>query len=177
MLEIVRDLDRLPIRDRADADRVIRWLARATAGLPAISAPPQLQRGKGYTRTLLHKSDDYELLALHWNPGASTLPHDHGGHQCWFAVVDGEMHVDNFRRLDDGAAPGYARIESLGEVVLNAGGIDYRVEDADVHRCRALVPTLTLQLYAKPLGIYHVFDEKRESCAEATSTYDAIATL
>ncbi|HVS46885.1 MAG TPA: hypothetical protein VMS32_09480 [Verrucomicrobiae bacterium] len=78
--DLVAGLDRLALRDSADRDAVVRWLAHAKAQLPKIAAPEQIGK-KPYTRTLLYKTDAYELLALHWNKGVETMLHDHGGRQ------------------------------------------------------------------------------------------------
>jgi hypothetical protein len=173
--DIVADLDRLSLRDSADRDAVLRWLAHAKAQLPTIAAPGQLAE-KSYTRTLLYKTDAYELLALHWNKGVETMLHDHGGQQCWFAVIDGAMDVHNYRRTDSGGTVGKARLQRLGEMRMNVGDIDYRADDADIHRVASLEFTTTLHLYATPLGVYNVFDERRETCEATTSSYDAFLT-
>ena len=173
--DLIADLDRLPLRDSADRDAVVRWLAQAKAALPTIAPPAKFGR-KAYTRTLVHKTDAYELLALHWNRGVETMLHDHGGRQCWFAVLDGEMNVHNYRRTDDGATIGKARLARLGEMHLDVGEIDYRGDDADIHRVISLETTTTLHLYAAPLGVYNVFDERRETCEATTSSYDASLT-
>jgi len=178
MIRFAHDLDRLPtLASASDGDRVLRWLAEATAQGSAVVPPPAFDLGQPYTRTLLHKNENFELLALHWQPGTFTSLHDHGGKQCWFAVAGGSMTVENFRRVDGGTTEGYASLTRLGEMSLESGAIDYRADDADVHRCIALQKTTTLHLYAAPLGIYHVFDERRGTVAESTSTYDAIARV
>jgi cysteine dioxygenase len=178
MIRFAHDLDRLPpLASASDGDRILQWLSEATAQGSNVAPPPAFDAGQPYTRTLLHKNANFELLALHWQPGTLTSLHDHGGRQCWFAVVGGSMTVENYRRVDTGATDGYARITRLGEMSLDAGAIDYRADDADIHRCIAVEKTTTLHLYAAPLGIYHVFDERRGTIAETTSTYDAIARV
>ncbi len=178
MIRIAHDLDRLPAPASAsDGDRILQWLSEASAQGSAFAPPAAFDAGQSYTRTLLHKNADFELLALHWQPGALTSLHDHGGRQCWFAVVGGTMTVENYRRIDDGSSAGYARVSRLGEMSLVVGTIDYRADDADVHRCIAVNRTTTLHLYATPLGVYHVFDERRNTIAETTSGYDAIVAV
>jgi cysteine dioxygenase len=154
----------------------VQWLARAGAGLRAIAPPAQIGT-KAYTRTLLHKTAAYELLALHWNSNVETMLHDHGGRQCWFAVLDGKLNVHNFRRTDGGETIGKARLVRLGAMDLDCGDIDYRGDDADIHRVVSLQTATTLHLYAAPLGSYHVFDERRETCEATTASYDASLTI
>ncbi len=178
MIRIAHDLDRLPAPTSAsDGDRILQWLSEATAQGSALAPPAAFDAGQPYTRTLLHKNANFELLALHWQTGTLTSLHDHGGKQCWFAVVAGNMTVENYRRVDDSTTAGYARVSRLGEMLLDPGAIDYRADDADVHRCIAVAKTTTLHLYATPLGIYHVFDEQRNTIAETASNYDAIIAV
>ena len=178
MIRFAHDLDRLPpLASASDGDRILQWLSEATAHGATIVPPPAFERGQPYTRTLLHKNGNFELLALHWQAGTLTSLPDHGGKQCWFAIVGGGMTVENYRRVDSGTSAGYASLARLGEMSLEPGAIDYRADDADVHRCIAVQKTTTLHLYAAPLGIYHVFDERRGTVAETTSTYDAISRV
>jgi cysteine dioxygenase len=178
MIRIAHDLDRLPAPASAsDGDRILQWLSETTANGSTIVPPAAFASGQPYTRSLVHKNAHFELLALHWQSGTLTSLHDHGGKQCWFAVVGGSMTVENYRRLDDRSKHGYARLSHLGRERLEPGSIDYRSDDADVHRCIATAVTTTLHLYAAPLGIYHVFDERRETVAETSSSYDAIITV
>jgi len=171
----ISDLDRLPLHDTADRDAIVRWLSHAKAALPTI-APPENIGFKTYTRTLLHKTAAYELIALHWNSNVETMLHDHGGRRCWFAVVDGRLDVHNYKRTDSGETIGKARLVRLGDARLETGEIDFRGDDTDIHRVVTLEMTTTLHLYAAPLGVFNVFDERRETCEATTSSYDAFLT-
>lgn len=151
---------------------IVRWLRALTEAALAIPAPTNSDRP--YTRSLIHKNDAFEILVLHWKPGAETLIHDHGGARCWFSVCSGTMSVQNFLRCDSGATPGYARIRRDGDELLNPGDIDYRQDDVHLHRCIAGQPVTSLHIYAAPLVRFRTFEERSEHCCEAMSTYDAI---
>lgn len=172
MLSSLNDLARLSAADTAGTDAVLRWLSETAHTLPSFGAPDAIAR-RGYARTRLHRSDAFEVVLLHWSPGALTALHDHGGERCWFSVIDGAMHVENFHRTDDGSTPNYARVMRAGEMTLGVGEIDYRDGAADAHRCIAVGTTTTLHVYARPLQRFNVFDEYAETCATATSFYDA----
>jgi hypothetical protein len=173
MLSAFDELSRLDASGAAGADAVLRWLYEMTRAMPLIEAPAAIDV-QGYTRTKLHRCASFEVALLHWNPGALTDLHDHGGERCWFSVLDGAMHVENFRRTDDGSTPNYARLMRSGEMLLGIGEIDYRDDGADAHRCVAVGTTRTLHVYARPLSAFNVFDEYAETCTATTTSYDAI---
>lgn len=171
--QLSQTLRRLRVGE-ADAE-IVRWLRDAAPQVRDLRPPSSLDTPHGYTRSLLHQGDDFEILVLHWREGCSTPIHDHGGAHCWFAVAEGTMQVDNYLRFDTGAQTGFARIELEGREFLDAGGIDYRQDDEHLHRC--VTPggaTTTLHLYTGPLARFNAFDEHTNAVEEITSSYDAI---
>ena len=154
-------------------EEIVRWL-RSMCAMAASIPRPQTQKRRGYTRTLLHRSDRFEVLALHWAPGVVTPIHDHGGANCWLAVAKGSVGVENFVRRDDGSAPGIACVEFEGREELAVTSIDYRQDDVHLHRCfTAGEPAVSLHVYAHPIDRFLTFDERTQTCQPATSTYDA----
>lgn len=160
------------------AAEVVRWLracGAAAAGIPKPAAKPV---HRNYTRTLLFKNDDFELLALHWAPNCTSAIHDHGGALCWLTVASGRMCVENYLRTDSGAQAGYAAIAFDGRVELQSGAIDHRQDDLHLHRCVARdCGAVTLHVYAHPIERFHGFDEISRRCFEITSTYDAVVSF
>ena len=128
-----------------------------------------------YTRTCVHECGEFELVLLNWAPGSISEIHDHGGQMCWFAVLRGGLHVANFRRIDNGANEGYAKLAGIGAARLVTGDLDTRLADVDVHRVANPYETraVSLHVYARPLRTYRIFDERAETWALATSHYDA----
>lgn len=79
---------------------------------------------QGFGAHLLHEEPDHTLavLAAAWLPGRGAPPHDHG---TWAVVagVDGDETNVFWKRLDDGARPGYAEIVEHGEKVFGPGEV------------------------------------------------------
>ena len=50
-----------------------------------------------YTRHLVHKDVDVELLVLCWARGASAPIHGHEGKHCWARVERGRLEFRNYR--------------------------------------------------------------------------------
>ncbi len=164
------------VRDSEETDaRVVGWLRGAVSLARALPAPATIPSDRQYTRTLLHRSDLFEVLVLHWMPNGASTIHDHGGSQCWFAVASGTMGVENYARRDRGDTGGYARIALQGRQELVAGCIDYRGDDEHLHRCIARDDLVTtLHVYAAPLKRYYTFDERAQTCSPEIASYDAI---
>ncbi len=172
--ELADSLQRVRTGEGTNA-QVVRWL-RAVSEIGAdVPIPTTNTPSRGYARTLLHKSDAFEVLVLHWTPGCASAIHDHGGAHCWFSVCSGTMRIENFLRYDAGEVPGYARIGLEGREELTAGAIDYRQDDVHLHRCIAGGdPVTTLHVYARPIERFQAFDERAQTCSQVLSTYDAV---
>ncbi|MGZ3516829.1 MAG: cysteine dioxygenase [Vulcanimicrobiaceae bacterium] len=161
------------------SDEAVGSMLRASAcDHPHLDVATTTAENRAYTRTLLYRNDDFELLALYWPSGAATSIHDHGGRRCWFGLVAGSMRVENFRRTDDGTRAGFATIVHQEDVALVPGDVDVRSNDLDLHRCVALQPaTMTLHIYARPLEHFKTFAQETASYTECTPSYDAVLSL
>jgi Cysteine dioxygenase type I len=157
---------------------VVQWLQACSGAAASIPRPTPGDPSRNYTRTLLYKSDAFEILALHWTPNCCSSIHDHGGSLCWLTIASGSMKVENYLRTDNGSEPGYASITLQGREELGVGALDYRQDDVHLHRCIALdCETITLHVYANPISHFRVFNERSNACSEVSPTYDAILTL
>ena len=156
---------------------VVQWLRASSDVAARIPMPQPREAHRKYTRTLLFKSELFEILALHWQPNCSSAIHDHGGALCWLTVASGTMGVENYLRTDGGAQPGYAAVSLEGREELGPGAIDHRRDDVHLHRCIARdASAITLHVYAHPIERFNAFDERANTCFEIASTYDAVLT-
>ena len=133
---------------------------------------------RGYTRTLLSKTTEFELVAMQWAPGSVSPIHDHGNSRCWVAILEGALDVENYDRLDDGFSP-IADLRHTFDVHLIPGQLDHRLNWRELHRVRNSMPesTFSLQLYAAPQVDYTVVDHESMQCGRALPVYDSIFDL
>lgn len=108
---------------------------------------------KGSTMHLLSEDDDhgFALYAVAARSESETPPHDH---TTWAVVVgvEGEEVNRHYRRLDDGAAPGRAQLEEIGETVVKAGtGVALMPDDIHSIRRRSDAPMLHFHLYGRSI--------------------------
>jgi predicted metal-dependent enzyme (double-stranded beta helix superfamily) len=114
----------------------------------------ECDEAQGMGINILHEEEDATLLveAICWLPGLGVAPHDH---QTWGVVVgiDGvEVNVD-WKRLDDGAKPGYADLEKAQETQVRKGDVVALLPD-EIHSVRndGDTPSMSLHMYGKVLA-------------------------
>ncbi len=54
-----------------------------------------------YTRHLVHKDKDFELLVISWESGQKAPIHGHEGELCWARVERGRLRFTNFRMVSE----------------------------------------------------------------------------
>jgi predicted metal-dependent enzyme (double-stranded beta helix superfamily) len=133
---------------------------------------------KSYTRTLLNRTMEYELVAMHWAPGAVSPIHDHGDSRCWVVILEGALDVDNYDRLDD-FSNDVAQIRHTSANHLTTGQLDHRYNRRELHKVRNTGATCTysLQLYASPITGYTTFEEGTGRIGHLEANYDSIFDL
>lgn len=106
-----------------------------------------------YTRNLVHRCSDYELLLLCWGEGQESPIHDHAGQSCWMAVLDGEIEEIQFRRQGD-------RLTSRPAQGMSKGAVGFIEDDIGLHliRPRSGRRGISLHLYADPIDRCAVYD-------------------
>lgn len=149
--------------------RGINAFAQYKALLPEIPG--------SYTRTLLLKKPDFELVAMQWSPGSLSELHDHGEARCWVAVMEGAIDVENFDRRDSGGS--HAALTYVSSLRLVSGDTDHRLTWRELHRVRNSGKTsaYSLQIYSPSIGEYRVFDADTGSHTTAVANYDHVLNL
>ena len=109
---------------------------------------------QGFGITILHEEPDdgFLLETVCWQPGRGVAPHDH---QTWGVIVglDGEEVNVDWRRVDDGASPGRATLETAAETRVTRGTVKTLSPD-EIHSIRneSDGPSLSLHLYGRNLA-------------------------
>ncbi len=118
----------------------------------------------GYTRTLIHRTPEFEILALTWPKGSTTPIHDHAGQRCWMVAHSGVFVVEDYRQIAGTREPGYAVVEKIATLPnITVGMPDFRYEsDRDIHKV-SVAPgcegAVSLHVYAKPYTSCLIFDD------------------
>ena len=134
---------------------------------------------RAYSRTRLAIAPEYEIVAMNWAPQSISPVHDHGASRCWVLMLDGMLDVQNFV-CDPDAPVSVATIRETERLKLHPGDIDHRLGPAELHRvCNPsrAQSAFSLQLYARPLATYSVFDVHSGQRRIATATCELDLTL
>ncbi len=125
-------------------------------------------RHQGSTMHLLSEDADhgFALYAVAAHSESKTPPHDH---TTWAVVVgiEGVEINRHWRRLDDGAAPGAARLEEAGTTVVEPGsGVALMPEDIHSIERASAAPMLHFHLYGR--SIEHLPERRQFDRAAGT---------
>jgi len=127
-------------------------------GLPDTSRWLGFER-EGRCRTLVRRTDRYELIVIGWLPGHGSPVHDHGASACAFRVVRGDAFEERFPRGAEAAGPRILTTHRAGTVVRASPGEVHRVANAP----DANEPLVTVHIYAPPLAVPPVPRRPRRS--------------
>ena len=53
-----------------------------------------------YTRNLIHREKDFEIMLVCWPPHVSAPIHGHEGEKCWARVQTGELKICNYVEIN-----------------------------------------------------------------------------
>ena len=111
--------------DRAALAQMLEPLKRLAAwrGLWGEADYPPPEPGVRHARYLIREDADrgYALYLNVMRRGNRTPIHNHTTWAC-IAAVEGREHNYLYRRMDDGATPGYAEVAEDGVVMVQPGG-------------------------------------------------------
>jgi len=127
----------------------------------------------GYTRNLVRRTEDYELLLLCWGAGQESPVHNHMGQRCWMSIVEGEVEEVHFRRQEEEPGPlieGPTKRFSKGQAAfINDEIALHLVRGADGEAAASL------HVYSKPYDVCLIYDRQTGEESAKPLTYDRIA--
>ncbi|MDA2933372.1 cysteine dioxygenase family protein [Acidobacteria bacterium AH-259-D05] len=120
-----------------------------------------------YTRNLIHKSEEFELLAICWQPGQDSPVHGHEGEKCWSRVEMGKLRFTNYLAVPSGD---FFNFEILSVNVGNPGHLD---GPADIHKVENAFdePAVSLHLYSYPFEACDIYDLENHCTNRKTLGY------
>ncbi len=173
----------LRLRDanrRGGAQAIEQVLREGSLHRRAVEPYALLREGR-YTRTLVYRDEDLEVLVLGWGRDARAPIHGHDGQECWLTTIAGELEVTDYRLIAGGQEPGYALVERTGpRRTLLPGAMDHRNPEAELHSVRTGARSgyaISLHVYSRPIDTCLVYDPRRSSCDVRKLHYDRVMRL
>jgi NitT/TauT family transport system ATP-binding protein len=125
-----------------------------------------------YTRHLVHKDRDVEVLVLCWAAGARAPIHGHEGELCWARVERGCLRFTTYRAASDAPLP----LVALGSLV--EGGPGHVDGPADIHAvenpAELRADAVTLHVYSRPYDECDLYDSVEGPMRRVRLQYDSI---
>jgi len=122
-----------------------------------------------YTRNLIFKSEQFELMAICWDVGQVSRIHNHRDQQCWMAVPIGKLKNQNYRVLDHNAEKMTCRLEATSSFLITPTSPLEVDQEEPVHQ--VLNPAewkeraVSLHIYSRPFNTCEVYSlEKGTYC-------------
>jgi len=125
-----------------------------------------------YTRNLVYRCAEFELLLLCWGAGHESPIHCHDGQDCWMAVLDGELEEVHFRQR---RGPGGALAEGRTSR-FQRGGVAFIHDAIALHLIRPAPRSsgVSLHLYAGAIDRCRVFERETGRSELVTLGYDTV---
>jgi cysteine dioxygenase len=109
-----------------------------------------------YTRNLIARRDDFELLLLCWGAGQESPIHNHEDQSCWMAVLEGEIEEVQYAFP---APSSRGPLSTLRARVYPPGEVAFIRDEIGLHRVRghAGQRAVSLHVYAAPYEACNVY--------------------
>tara|TARA_B100000965_G_scaffold395141_1_gene408241 strand:- start:195 stop:713 length:519 start_codon:yes stop_codon:yes gene_type:complete len=122
-----------------------------------------------YTRNMIYKNSDFEVLLICWSKGQMAPIHGHEGEKCWFKVISGELKIYNYKIESTNPL----KLKKIEKINAPAGYLD---GPADIHSIKNnnKEPVTTLHVYAKPYDICDIYDLKKNQIQRKKMNYYSI---
>jgi len=112
-----------------------------------------LKKDKQYTRNLIHKDVDFEIMVVCWPPKISAPIHGHEGEKCWARVEDGELQISNYKKVSSNPL----ELIKTKQMSCLPGYLDGPAEIHSVENLTSQFAT-SLHVYARPYDACDVYD-------------------
>lgn len=111
---------------------------------------------KRYTRNCIVRTADFELLLICYEPGQSTSIHDFATEEAWVHPILGSLVEERFQ------TPTAGGLRKVSSAKLDVGSFSYLHNGRSIHRYINSTEhrAVSLNLYAKPLSQWKVYDER-----------------
>ena len=123
-----------------------------------------------YTRNLIERTPQFELMAICWEVGQASSVHNHRDQNCWMAVPVGRLQVENFHLVHQDLSSGLSTLEPKNTVEMNVAE-PCAVDPTDpVHRVVNLREfnerAVSLHVYSRPFDTCVVYSPEQGTCGE-----------
>lgn len=125
-----------------------------------------------YTRNLVHKDEDFELLVICWGPGHRAPIHGHEGELCFARVERGTLRFSNYELVSESPV----RLEPRQEPIDGTTG--FLDGPAEIHAVENLPRfgggAASLHVYSRPYAECDIYDSAHGPKRRVKLAYDSL---
>ena len=122
-----------------------------------------------YTRNLIHKDSDFELMVICWPPNTTAPIHGHEGEKCWARVQEGQLEICNYEEISSKPL----ELKMTQKLSCSPGFLDGPADIHAINNCYK-EPVKTLHVYAKPYDSCDIYDLKTNQIHRLKMNYYSI---
>lgn len=152
--EFVQGLAALPA---FESERVNTYV-RSHPVRPETLRPYLFFSPANYTRNLIFKNEQFELMAICWEVGQVSRIHNHREQQCWMAVPIGKLKNQNYRVLDRDPAKKTCRLEASNSFLITP------TAPAEVDQAEPVHQVLNLAEFGERAVSLHIYSRPFDTC-------------
>ena len=124
---------------------------------------------KTYTRNMIYKNSNFEVLLICWSAGQMAPIHGHEGEKCWFKIISGSLEIYNYKI--ETLKP--LKLKKLEKITASSGYLDGPADIHSINNCYKN-PVTTLHVYAKPYDSCDIYDLKTNQIQRLKMNYYSI---
>lgn len=164
--DFVADLEMITSAEHEEAE-IIRRISRKmklllTSGDSILTDEEREANAAHYNRHLVYidRKRRFVIMGGVWLPGQGTPIHDHG---TWgvMGILEGELKVTNYLRLDDRSKPGFAKLRESTGSYQGAGGVSYILPPSEeIHKVENVgeKTTYSMHVYGRDVVEFNMYD-------------------
>ena len=172
MADLVDEIGRLTSAG-LDAGRMQQLLSSTLVEPTSLDAFVRFEAGR-YTRHLVHKNAEVEILVLCWAEGSRAPIHGHEGELCWARVERGILSFTDYREVSRQPL----KVTPVAPAFV--GGRGHVDGPADLHAVENPPnfgePAVSLHVYARPYDECDVYDLEEGTVRRVRLSYDSVPT-
>ena len=124
---------------------------------------------KTYTRNMIYKDSNFEVLLICWSAGQMSPIHGHEGEKCWFKILSGSLEIYNYKIKTTRPL----KLKKMEKITASTGYLDGPADIHSINNCYKN-PVITLHIYAKPYDTCDIYDLKTNQIQRLKMNYYSI---
>jgi len=129
--------------------------------------------GLSYTRNLVFRNQDFNLMVICWAQGQSSRIHDHPTSNCVMKILAGQLTEVRF----DWPSSDQSEMVVKETKILKTNDVGFMSDSIGLHRMENhdhAMPAISLHLYSPPYNECTVFDQRTSQQSKSSVCFTSV---